>query len=239
MPLNKMLKNSVMKIKHTWNIFFYIVCIMMSCDDPMADKYQKILQSHPTIFSQTLPDYYLDLFQLKARGKIHLMTSLEHIGRDTVCNFLYDQKYYVALYTLSRSYDFSLQNSLRESFSESSEEYSTPFYINDINFVGIEHRMYVNDSDKGKPSNIFISFGGSGFSKSEKNDTIADYLFECKNLSIRYMTKGPQEVFVDANGEKPLEIMFLKKAKNLFLIFITTKKDSAPFNHPIGRLLFD
>ena len=211
----------------------------MSCNDPAADKYEKMLQSHPTVLSQTLPDYYLNLFQKKARSKIKLMSSLEHIGRDTVCNLSYDGEYYVALYTLSRSYNFSLQNSLRESFRESSAEFGTPFYINDINFVGIKHRMYVNDSDKVKPSNIFISFGGSGFSKSEKNDTIADYLFECKNLSIRYMTKGPQEVFVDANGEKPLEIMFLKKAKNLFLIFITTKKDSAPFNHPIGRLLFD
>ena len=238
MPLNKMLKNSVMKIKHTWNIFFYIVCIMMSCDDPMADKYQKILQSHPTIFSQTLPDYYLDLFQLKARGKIHLMTSLEHIGRDTVCNFLYDQKYYVALYTLSRSYDFSLQNSLRESFSESSEEVGVPFYDNQINFVGISHRIFVTASDNNERSIIFISFGGSGFSKSEKNDTIADYFFECKDLSIKYKANGHQEVFVQANGYRPLEITFLKKERKLFLIFITTKNDSVSFHHSIGTSLF-
>ena len=197
-----------------------------------------MLQSHPTVLSQTLPDYYLNLFQKKARSKIKLMSSLEHIGRDTVCNLSYDGEYYVALYTLSRSYNFSLQNSLRESFRESSAEFGTPFYINDINFVGIKHRMYVNDSDKGKPSNIFISFGGAGFSKGEKNDTLADYFFECKNLSIKYKANGQQEVFVEADSYKPLEIMFLKKEKKLFLIFITPKKDSTSFHHSIGISLF-
>ncbi len=227
-----------MKIKHIWNIFFIVVCMMMSCNDPVADKYQKILQAHPTILSQTLPDHYLNLFQQKARGKIKLMTSLEHIGRDTVCNFLYDREYYIALYTLSRSYDFSLQNSLRESFGESSVESGTPFYDNDINSVGIRHRIYVDDSDYVKPSNIFISFAGARFSKGEKNDTIADYFFECKNLSIKYGVNGHQEVFVEAKGYKPLEIMFLKKEKKMFLIFITTKKDSMSFHHAIGISLF-
>jgi len=212
--------------------------MMISCNDPAADKYEKMLQSHPTVLSQTLPDYYLNLFQKKARSKIKLMSSLEHIGRDTVCNLSYDGEYYVALYTLSRSYNFSLQNSLRESFRESSAEFGTPFYINDINFVGIKHRMYVNDSDKGKPSNIFISFGGAGFSKGEKNDTLADYFFECKNLSIKYKANGQQEVFVEADSYKPLEIMFLKKEKKLFLIFITPKKDSTSFHHSIGISLF-
>jgi hypothetical protein len=186
--------------------------------------------------SHTFPDYYSNLLQQNVRSKINWITSIEHIGRDTVCNFLYDQKYYVALYMLSRSYDFALQNSLKENFSESSRELGTPFYDNAIHFVGISHRMLVTDDDK--PSNIFISFGGSGFSKSEKNDTIADYFFECKNLSIKYKANGTQEIFVDANGYKPLEIMFLTKERKLFLIFITTKKDLASFHHTIGTSLF-
>ena len=228
----------MVKIKYKWNLFFCAVCIIMSCNDPAADKYLKVLRSHPTMISHNLPGYYLNLFQPKIRGKIKLMTSLEHIGRDTVCDFLYNQEYYIALYTLSRSYDFSLQNSLQESFSESTVEFGTPFYVNDINFVGIRHRIHVNESDNGKLSNIFISFGGSGLSKSEKNDTIADYFFECKNLSIKFKGNGRQDFFVDANGNKPLEIMFLKKEKKLFLIFITTKKDFASFDHEIGLSLF-
>jgi hypothetical protein len=228
-----------MKEKYTWNIFFFVVCMMMSCNDPVADKYQKTLQLHPTILSQTLPDYYLNLFQQKARGKIKLITSLEHVGRDTVCNFLYDRKYYVAVYMLSRSYDFSLQNFLQESFIESSVEFGIPFYDNNINSVGIRHRVYVNDSDNNKPSNIFISFAGEGFSRNKKNDTIADYFFKCKNLSIKYKATGHQEVFVEANGYEPLEVMFLKKEKKLFLIFITTKKESMSFDHAIGISLFN
>jgi hypothetical protein len=211
---------------------------MMSCNDTASDKYLKILQSHPTIISHALPDYYLNLFQPNVRGKIKLITSLEHIDRDTVCNLLYDREYYIALYTLSRSYDFSLQNSLRESFSENSKEFGIPFYENQINFVGISNHISVNNNDIGKPSSIFISFGGSGFSESEKNDTVADYLLQCKNLSIKYKANGHQEVFVDANGDKPLEIMFLKKEKKLFLIFITPKKDSTSFHHAIGTSLF-
>jgi len=225
-----------MKIKYTWNIFPLAVCMMMSCNNPVADKYQKILQSHQTIISHTAPDYCLNLFQQKGRNNIKLIKSLEHVGRDTVCDFLYDGEYYIALYTLSQSYNFSLSNSLRESFSESSVEFGTTFYDNEINFIGIRHRIY--DNDTGKPSNIFITFGGRGFSKSEKNDSIADYFFECKNLSIKYMPNGRQEVFVEANNYKPLEIMFLKKEKKLFLIFITTKKDTTFFHHPIGLSLF-
>lgn len=231
-----MLKNSIGKVKGTWNLFFCVVCMIMSCNGPVSDETLKIFKSHPTIMSHTLPDYYSNLFQQKVKDKIHLTTSLEHIGRDTVCNFLYDQQYCIALYRLSRSYDFSLQNSLRESFSENGVEVGTAFYVNQINFVGIQHRVLVTDNDK--PSNMFISFGGSGFSKGEKNDTIADYLFECRNLSIKYEVNGHQEVFVDANGDKPLEIMFLKKEKKLFLAFITTKKDSTPFHHTIGTSLF-
>lgn len=218
-------------------MFFFVVCIMISCSDPVADKYQSILQSHPTIFSQTIPDYYLNLFQQKVRNKIKLITSLEHIGRDTVCNFLYDREYYLAFYTLSRSYESSLQTSLRERFTESSVEIGTPFYDNDIHSVGIRHRIYVNNNGNGNFSNIFISFGGRAFSKNEKNDAIADYFFECKNLSIKYKANGHQEVFVAANDYKPLEIMFLKKEKKLYLIFITTK-ESTSFNHRIGVSLF-
>jgi len=231
-----MLKNQMGKIKHIWNVFFCLVCIMMSCNDPAADKYQKLLQSYPTIFSHTLPDYYLNLFQQNIRGKIKLVESLEHPGRDTVSNFSYDKDYDIAMYTLSRSYDLSLKNSLRESFGESSEELGTAFYDNGINLVGIRHRILVTDADK--PSNIFISFGGSGFSIAEKNDTVADYFFDCKNLSIKYKANGHQEVFVDADDHRPLEIIFLKHEKKLFLIFITTKKDSASFQRSIGASLF-
>jgi hypothetical protein len=232
----KILKNRIVKIKPKWNIIFFLVCVIVSCNDPLSNKYQKIFKSHPTITSHTFPDYCSNLFQQNVRGKINWMTSIEHIGRDTVCDFLYDQEYYVALYLLSRSYNFSLQNSLKESFSENSEEFGIPFYENAIHFVGISHRMLVTKDDK--PSNIFISFGGSRFSKIEKNDTIADYFFKCKSLSIKYKANGHQEVFVEASDDDPLEIMFLKKEKKLLLIFITPKKDSTSFRHAIGRSLF-
>jgi|GEM_PF-2970166 len=231
-----MLKNTIGKTKHIWNVFFCLVCITMSCNDPAADKYQKMSDSHPTIISHILPKYYFNLFQQKKGGKIKLVSSVENLGRDTVSNFSYNKDYDIAMYTLSRSYDFSLRKSLHESFGESSEEVGTPFYANGIKLLGIRHRILVTDADK--PSNIFISFGGSGFSIAEKNDTVADYFFDCKNLSIKYKANGHQEVFVKADDHRPLEIIFLKHEKKLFLIFITTKKDSASFQHSIGASLF-
>jgi len=228
-----------LKIKHALNIFFWVVFIIISCNDPETEKYQKMLQSHPTIISQITPSFYLNLFQPKVKSKIKLIKSLEHIGRDTVSNFLYNQEYYVAIYTLARSYEFSLQKSLQESFNESEVEFRTSFYVNEINFIGIRHRISDEVNSNNKPSDILTSFGGSGFSKRTKNDSIADYFFECENLSIKYGANSHQEVFVDANGKKPLEIMFLKKEGKLFLIFITSKKDSASFNPTIGSLLFE
>jgi hypothetical protein len=228
-----------MKINYARYIVSVVGCIMLACNDPRAMQYRKILLSHPTVISQNVPDYYLNLFQQKARGKIKLTTSLEHIGRDTVCDFLYDGKYYIALYTISRSYDFSLQNSLRESFSEISVEYSIPFYDNGIHSVGIRSRAYINGTAEVNPSNILITFSGDRFSKNEKNDSIADYFFECKNLSIKYKESVHQDVFVEAEGHTPLEVMFIKKEKKLFLIFITTKKDSTLFPDAIGKSLFN
>jgi hypothetical protein len=227
-----------MKLKVIFILFLIIVGMITSCNDPESDKYSKLLQSHPTKISQILPSFYSNLFKLDARKKIKLTNSLEHIGQDTVCDLLYDQKYYIALYMLSRSFDSSLQNSLHEGFGENSEELKTPFYENEINLLGISDRIRVYDGHIIKPSNIFISFGGSKVEKTEKNDTVADYNFTCKNLSIRYKSTGPQEIFVDANGDKPLEVMFLKRKRNLFLIFITYRKDFPLLNKSIGPSIF-
>jgi hypothetical protein len=228
-----------MKLKIIFGLYLFIICTIISCDSPESDKYAKMLQIHQTKMSQVFPGYYLNLVQQKARDKIKLSISLENIGQDTVCNFSYDKNYDIALYTLSKSFKSSLQSSLHEDFRENSRELGIPFYINGTNLIGISRRVYIKDSDYIGPANIFISFGGSELESTKKNDTIVDYNFSCKNLSIRYEINGPQQIFVNANdGDKPLEVMLLKRQRKLFLIFITPKKDLHFLNKSIGLSIF-
>ncbi|MFI5159324.1 MAG: hypothetical protein ACHQF4_10695 [Sphingobacteriales bacterium] len=236
----KLIKNEIGKIRGASNLFFAIACFFLSCNNSLNDKYQKIFRAHPTIISNTLPDYYLNLFQQRVRDKIKLITSFEHIGRDTVCDFLYDGKYYISLYTLSRSFNASLQTSLKENVSEINEELGTPFYDNQIGRLYIKHRFSITDDDK--PLNIYISLEGSALSKKVKNDGFVDYFFKCKNLSIKYKISGHQEVYLETDGSIgqsiPIETIFIKSKKRLFLIFLTPKKDSASYPSALGTLLF-
>jgi hypothetical protein len=215
------------------------VCLLMACNSPQADQAFKTMAAHPTVVSNVLPDYYVDLFQQTAKAKIKSDGSIECIGRDTVCYFLYDQKYRLSLFTLTRSYDSSLQSSLIEKFSESDEEPGVSFYINAMSSAIIEQRM---TDTAAKQSKIYVVFGGSGFSVNEKNDSVASYFFKCETLSIYFKPGSHQEIFVKNKDlikiYIPLEVLFLKRGKRLFLALITTK-DESEFPHSLGSSIFN
>jgi hypothetical protein len=232
-------KRLKMKNRNPAIIFIIIIYTVTACDSCLSNEDEKIIQSHPVVISEVAPDYYLKLFRPATINKLKLTSSYENIGRDTVCNFLYDEKYYVQLYRLSRSYDFSVKSSLKEVSGEIRMEVGTLFYTNSESRLDIMSRMVASKTNK--LSSIYVSFGGSKYDINAKNDSLVDYSLKCKHLSIKYNVNGPQEIFAEvANNTEdpiPLEILVFKNRKNLYLAFFSPFKISGSLPGRINILI--
>jgi hypothetical protein len=84
------------------------------------------------------------------------------------------------------------------------------------------------------PRNIFLDLYGDSTRLLQKNDTIAYYYSKCENFAIRFTLGGKIDIYADLKHEQynpvPLEILFLKRKDNLFLIILSSKYDAIHLN---------
>lgn len=203
-------------------ISIYITIQFGSC---MSDQNQKILRDHPVLPSNVRPKDYDSLFTSQVTDKLKLIISYERKGKDTVSNFLYDNKYHIQVYKLSNTYNHSLKDFLKETYDANELQVGVIYYDNQRSFIKICDKMVVAKEDL--PSKVFISLYGNSAHTIIKNDSVADYWLNFKNLSIKYNPNGPQELYAETYknvaGTIPLEITFFRKSTNLYLIFTSPK----------------
>ena len=213
------------KRKSYLELVLILFVVYFTADTESCNQNGKLLESHPTIVSNVIPSYFMNLFKPGTKAEMKLISSYEHIGKDTVCNFMYEGKYYLQVYRLSERFIESLNGSLNENHAKSELEVGVPFYDNQASLINIRDKMIVSKKDN--PIKIFVSLNGVDCTANMKNDSVADYNLIIKNLSIKYSPNGPQEIQAEpgdyADQRTPLELMFIKNNASLYLLFLSPK----------------
>jgi hypothetical protein len=72
--------------------------------------------------------------------------------------------------------------------------------------------------------NIFLSLYGDSLANEILNDSIASYHLLCKNLSIKYEKNGVVQLIMTSGEATPSDLLFLKRGKVVYFMFMTTAK---------------
>jgi hypothetical protein len=178
--------------------------------------------------SQTAPDEYLKLF--KNRNKLVLDESKESRRRNTISEFYYNKNFLVQVYKIDTVNDLSVKKIVNESFSPSSMSIGNE-YSQDLN--NAEFEIGYREGPKERISNIFFTLFGDSTGIIEKNDSLAYYYSKFENFSIRYGINSPKDIYANIkedfkNHKAPLELMFLKRNRNLYVILLGAVNEQIP-----------
>ncbi|HEY2581033.1 MAG TPA: hypothetical protein VGI43_04465, partial [Mucilaginibacter sp.] len=79
----------------------------------------------------------------------------------------------------------------------------------------------------GSPQNIYLDLFGGSTHVLKKNDTIAYYCSRCRNFSIKFGVQQPVDIYGECKSqtfsEVPIEILFLKKDKKIYMLVLSAK----------------
>jgi len=181
------------------------------------------------IWTDTIPKQYLQLLKLPdtccKNGRIVFVNTLSSKYRNPVSRFYIDNKYYLQVYKMYNSFNYSLKKAIKEEFSGSSP--SNTEYASDET---TDMEFLYKRTEPQKPENIYLTIGGDSTITLKKNDTVAYYFSKCANLSIRFKQDQDNDIFGECKSQNlnmvPLEIMFLKRDKNLYLFTLSSKNAS-------------
>jgi hypothetical protein len=206
-----------MKIRY---FFLLILLVVFGLFEYIDRKAFKIEGSFPREFSNKAPSEYLDLIK---NNNFRCINTVKIKERNEISNFSYDRRYYLQIYKLDNSYYGSLKTAIKENYQNDYGYHSTPYELNEQNCAEFRYKLYV----PGKPSNIYFSLFGRGTQNIKKNDSIALYHSNFKNLSIRFLQDADDDIYAKAkqnnyfNDSAPIEILFLKRHSHLYLLFMS------------------
>jgi len=166
---------------------------------------------------------------------------LEHTAisniRNPVSDFVYNRHYYLQIYSLSKSFSLPVGNTITESYVNSTNfgqsladigsavEYNFPIVL-PKKFTIIKLKLL------GKNNKIIL-----------KNDSIAYYYSLFQKFAMQYDQNDTNEIYGEAKGSflfytnrLPLEIIFLKRNKNLYLLTMSIYLDDQNTSYKPGML---
>jgi len=178
------------------------------------------------IWTDTIPKEYSQLLKLPdsccKSGEVTFVNTQSNKYRNPVSRFYIDGKYYLQVYKMTNSFNSSLKNAIKESFSDSSPS-NTEYTLDDRTDFQFLYKLTKPD----KPKEIYFALYGDSTRILKKNDTIAYYFSKCTNLSIRFSPEKENDIYgkyLSHNPDKmPLEVMFLKRLNNLYMFVLSSK----------------
>ena len=178
------------------------------------------------IWTDTIPKEYSQFLRLPdsccKTGKLVLVNTLSSKYRNPVSRFYFDDKYYLQVYKMDNSFKSPLTKNIKEKFSGSSPSYTE--YAND-DMTDME--FLYKRTEPQKPKSIYLTIGGDSTVLLKKDDTIAYYFSKCANLSIKFNPEKENDIYGECKSEKfnqvPLEIMFLRRINNLYMLTLSSK----------------
>jgi hypothetical protein len=178
-------------------------------------------------WSDTIPKEYLHLLKLpdscckkQSDNIVFIKTSVSKY-RNPVSKFYIDSKYYLQVYKMDTSFNYSLKNAVKESFSDAHFWFSTPYALDETTDMEFLFKL----TKPIKPKNIFLDLYGDRTHVLIKNDTIAYYQTNCRNFSLKFNLQDKNDIYGECKSkslsEAPLEIMFLKRNKKLYMLILS------------------
>jgi hypothetical protein len=199
----------------------------------------------PIVWTDTIPKEYLQLLKLPdtccttANGNIVYVQTTAKKYRNPISSFYIGNKYYLQVYKMDTSFNYSLKNEIKESRSDADmSTFYTPYILDERT----DMKFLYNANKPHKPKNIYLDLYGDSTHVLKKNDTIAYYYTDCKNFSIRFTPEGENDIYGECKSrnlsEMPLELMFIKKKSNLFMVILSDSHANTHLKHGILYDLF-
>ena len=191
--------------------------------------------SEPCFPSAKVPSEYLQLLHLpdsccNSISKITFVATMGCSYRKPISYFLVESKYYLQIYKMDSSFTSTLTNAVKESYSNVNIWTNTTYDID--NKTDMEF-FYKSGKPK-KVKNIYFNLFGDSTRVLQKNDTVAYYYSKCTSFSLKFNLQDQNDIYgelkSDNSSEVPLEILFLKKDKRLFLLILSCKNANSDLN---------
>ena len=176
------------------------------------------------------PEEYLKLFN-ENKNLVFDATNISKT-RSPISKFTYD-KFRIFVYRINSVTRMSLDTGIIDSYDDQD---LTQHYI--YGFFGEfdQFDFLFKTGTQDKVSKVYFNIRGLQTQIIKKNDILAYYYSRFKNFSITYKNDGAHDFFGQVKDSAtyatiPIEIMFLERKNNLYLIMLTSinsKIDSAP-----------
>jgi hypothetical protein len=195
-------------------------------------------------YTDTIPPDYLQILHLKQGCCKYTPKSNFYLENTTITNlrspisaFVYKRNYYLQIYSLDSSFSASVNNIITESYVNST---NLGHSLGDMNSA-VEY-FFPNVLPK-KFSRVKLKLIGENNKIILKNDSMAYYYSLFQKFAVQYDKENTNEIYGEAKGSflfytnrLPLEILFLKRNHNLYLITMSVYLDSKYISYNPGML---
>jgi hypothetical protein len=184
---------------------------------------------YPRTYSDTIPNEYLGLFRGVNKEKLTPLRTVEIKFRSPISNIVYNKNYYIQVYKLDSAFNRSVGNSVIVSNESDPGYHYTTYNANEQYCAEFVYKLYKPI----KPSAIYLSLFGENTRVLKKNDSICYYSSNFENFSIKLQKDADDDIHAEANPANflsknaPLEILFIMREKNLYLILLSVNDKTA------------
>ena len=216
-----------------YGISFIIACLLIALIVSIVRTSDK-MDTYHVIRTHTAPTDYLALLKSNKSGLSLLCTTIDP-NRPPIADFLYENLFYVKFfnYTLQPTNKFKIADIIRETHSDEHVTYDEIYGgFADVDSFSFQYRSDAPDIIE---RNINLNVVGTTRA-IVKNDSVAYYFLNCEKFFVKYDSGDIQDIYAETEGKifLPIEVMFLKRANHLFLIFMFGKDRSVAL--PVGSL---
>jgi hypothetical protein len=187
----------------------------------------------PIVWIDKIPKEYLQLLKLPdtccktANGNTVFVQTTAKKYRNPISSFYIENKYYLQVYKMDTSFNYSLKNEIKESRSDADmSTFYTPYVLDDRT----DMKFLYNANKPHKPKNIYFDLYGDSTHILKKNDTIAYYYTNCRNFSIKFNIQDQNDIYCECKSqsfsEVPFELMFLKQGTDLYMLTLSATNAS-------------
>jgi hypothetical protein len=180
----------------------------------------------PGLISNKVPVEYKKLLKLtdsccdSTINGFSFVETIDFTYRNPVSSFFIQNQYYLEIYKIDSSFSSTLNRAIRDSYTNAETWISTPYAADDKTDL----EFFYKSSKPKKANDIYFDLFGDNTQVMKKNDTVAYYYSRCSNFSIKFNQHDENDIYgeVKNHGEMPLEILFFKRKKNLYLAMLSS-----------------